>query len=280
MHKPMLSSREVRNGKNTVAQLFACKVRTYYQSDACIFNGGKIRNNCEYPRGLTLVDVQSELPFRDNFMYRINMTGAEIEDALIFSETRKKGTGGYLQYDKGVTFDAKYQKLVTVKGERVDLSRSYSVALPIALLNGMDDIAPLKRIGERLKSKSLSVTNLPRLQDIVTKVCVLERWSEMNLLLKDFQAADTDKDGIVTKEEFEIFLNKRYPDITDCMVELFFGYLDINGSDGLTVEEFTTPQVTPLMTGFTPTDAASILANRSRAPSCGRNGGEMKLLQL
>mmetsp|Transcript_28246 Transcript_28246/g.39281 ORF Transcript_28246/g.39281 Transcript_28246/m.39281 type:complete len:556 (+) Transcript_28246:359-2026(+) len=207
--KAMLSSKNARNGLCTVGKLFAGKVRRYFGADACIVNSGKIRNDRDYPEGMTLVDVQSELPFRDNFIYVVEMTGQEIEDTLICSYRDKLGTGGFLQYDKGLEFDQKSMKLIMVAGGVPKMEKAYTVVMPIALLNGLDNIAPLKKVGMRYGTKKISLDNLMLLQDVVTKMCIMKRWAEMNVHLKDFQYADKDEDGRLSHQEFEAFIKER-----------------------------------------------------------------------
>uniref|UniRef100_A0A7S4DJD4 EF-hand domain-containing protein n=1 Tax=Lotharella globosa TaxID=91324 RepID=A0A7S4DJD4_9EUKA len=198
MGEPVLSSVDPRNRQCTVGQLFADKAKRYFRTDCCLLNSGKIRNNSEYPKGLTLVDIGSELPFKDNFMYTTQITGAELEETLKYSWAKLKGTGGFITHDSKIIYDDIAQRLVCVAGAPANSRATYSVTIPISLLNGMDHIAPLEAIGDRTNTKSIRVDALPLLQDIVTKVCVVERWAEFQVRLKDFEEADKNRDGVLT----------------------------------------------------------------------------------
>jgi len=224
--EPVLSSIDPRNRQCTVGLLFADKAKRFFRTDCCLMNTGKIRNSREYPKGLTLVDIGSELPFKDNFMYVTQMTGAEIEETLQYSWAKLKGTGGFIAHDSKIIYDDVAGRLVTVAGAPANPRATYSVTIPISLLNGMDHIAPLEAIGDRKKTKSVRVDALPLLQDIVTKVCVVERWAELHVHLKDFEAADKNKDGVLTMQEFKEWVHKRAPQTSEGMIELFFSTLD------------------------------------------------------
>jgi len=241
--QPILSSKDPRNWQCSVGRYFCDKIKAFFKTEACLINSGKIRNNSEYLNGLTLVDVQSELPFKDNFAYTCTLTGFELEKTLKYSWTQKKGTGGFIQYDNAISFDTKSMTLGKVNNLPLDHKKQYAVALPISLLNGMDNIEPLAEVGRRINSKSVRLDYLLLLQDIVVKSCVLDHWKGLALQIKDFHLADINSDGMVSAEELKTFLKKNCPQITDGMIRLFFDALDADHNEKMSLEEWIAPSI-------------------------------------
>jgi len=164
------------------------------------------------------------------------MSWKELEDTLTFSWTEKKGQGGFLTYDNGVEYDDKEHKLVTVAGKKnaseIPGNAKLKVVVPISLLNGMDGLLPLAKIGERLGTKSVRLDHLMLLQNIVIKQCVLDQWDKLHVTTCDFEKADQNKDAKVVHKEFVEYLRKSHPDISQGVMELFWENLDEN-QDGL-----------------------------------------------
>eukprot|EP00467_Chlorarachnion_reptans_P018567 CAMPEP_0114518264 /NCGR_PEP_ID=MMETSP0109-20121206/18347_1 /TAXON_ID=29199 /ORGANISM="Chlorarachnion reptans, Strain CCCM449" /LENGTH=629 /DNA_ID=CAMNT_0001698865 /DNA_START=52 /DNA_END=1941 /DNA_ORIENTATION=+ len=237
----ILSSKNPRNGQCTVGRLFGDVMKKFFRADAAIINSGKIRNKSEYPDGLTLTNIGSELPFQDNFTYSVPMTPAELEEVLQFSYKNKLGAAGFLQFDNKTNFDVKTLTLQSVNGKPVtekSKSQSIMVAMPISILNGMDGIIPLAKIGERNKTKRVPLDHLMLMQDIIIKQCVLDQWDELNLTSLDFKKADRDQDSRVENKEFVEYLQKSHPEFGKGIVDLFWENLDTDGNGYLTRKEF------------------------------------------
>uniref|UniRef100_A0A7S2X7W4 EF-hand domain-containing protein n=1 Tax=Lotharella oceanica TaxID=641309 RepID=A0A7S2X7W4_9EUKA len=240
--KQLLSSKDPRNKQCTIGRLFCDILKKFFEADAGLITGGKIRNKSDYPKGLTVTDVGSELPFRDNFTYMVTMTAKELEETLAFSWKQKKGSGGFLQYDNGVTFDETKLQLTHVANQPLDRekmdSTEFKVVMPISILNGMDGISPLIPIGQRNKTKDVPLDHLMLMQDVVTKVCVLSQWNSLELSCKDFHAADKNNDKKIQRHEFIEYMQKAHPKVGCGIIDLFWEALDDDNSGTLEMEEF------------------------------------------
>ena len=108
-----LSSKNCRKEQCTMGALIADIMVDYFAADAALIPGGKIRANKTYSKGiyfffmlvisrifyvfflfllfvclgLTLLDINAELPFPDNFIYVTGFTGEELNNAIQFSQT-------------------------------------------------------------------------------------------------------------------------------------------------------------------------------------------------
>eukprot|EP00467_Chlorarachnion_reptans_P022535 CAMPEP_0114531828 /NCGR_PEP_ID=MMETSP0109-20121206/26282_1 /TAXON_ID=29199 /ORGANISM="Chlorarachnion reptans, Strain CCCM449" /LENGTH=614 /DNA_ID=CAMNT_0001714735 /DNA_START=100 /DNA_END=1944 /DNA_ORIENTATION=+ len=237
----ILSSKDPRNRQCTVGRLLCDIVKKFFRGDVGLISSGKIRNKSDYPKGLSLTDIGAELPFKDNFTYCVNMTAKEIEETLAFSWTKKKGEGGFLTYDNGVKFDEKDSKLLEIGGKplsEADKEKKFKVVVPISLLNGMDGLLPLSKIGEREKTKEVPLDHLMLLQNIVVKQAVLDQWDTLHVTTCDFQTADADKNGTIERKEFVDYLQKSHPDISKGVIDLFWDNLDEDSSGYLSREQF------------------------------------------
>ncbi len=117
---PLLTSKNVRSGPCTMATFIATHVRAFYQVDAAIIPAGKVRGNKDYPDGkLSFVDVLGELPFNDNQVVLVSMTGLQLQDALSFSHQYYRGRGGYIHTDAGTKYDGTKGRLVKLAGKAV-----------------------------------------------------------------------------------------------------------------------------------------------------------------
>ncbi|GAB5353432.1 hypothetical protein AAMO2058_000035900 [Amorphochlora amoebiformis] len=236
----VLTSKEPRHKKVSVATLFCDLAREYFEADCCMINGGTIRMNRDYPDGLTLTNIQSELPFRDA-MHTVSMTAGEIEEVLRYCATERKGTGGYMQHDSLIQFDEEKGMLKTVNSThptQKDKEKKYVVALPISLLNGMDSVEPVKKIGNKYNTKAVSLDGLMALPDIVVRQSVLKIWDEMHVMLSEFKKADKNDDGALDHDEFATFAFERKKSMTPTLVDLFFTTLDDDNNDRISVAEF------------------------------------------
>ncbi|HAZ62035.1 MAG TPA: hypothetical protein DCZ72_00255 [Armatimonadetes bacterium] len=88
------SVEEVRLRENELANLVADAMRTQTEADIVLMNGGNFR--APLAAGpVTAGDLYAVLPF-DNFMVKVNLTGAKIRECLEYS-TNQYGDGGFLQ---------------------------------------------------------------------------------------------------------------------------------------------------------------------------------------
>eukprot|EP00466_Bigelowiella_natans_P013695 jgi/Bigna1/141566/aug1.63_g16274 len=173
------------------------------------------------------------------FPPQVKMTGKEIEEVIVFSYKEKLGQGGFLAYDNGLEFDEKEKKLTSINCNTSFVKDNlYSVVVPISLLNGMDGVLPLAKIGEREKTKEVSLDHLMLLQDIVIKQCVFDQWEQLNVTACDFKNADKNNNSLIEHEEFVEFLKASHPEVSGDIINMFWESLDEDGNGALSEEEF------------------------------------------
>lgn len=107
---------DVRTKESALGDLIADSLRDHHKADVALMNGGGIRSDFVYPKGpFTLKDAAAVLPF-PNFIVSLQMTGAQIKEALEFSARKLPDqNGGFLQVS-GMTFQIDASKPV---GQRI-----------------------------------------------------------------------------------------------------------------------------------------------------------------
>ncbi len=136
-----LSSARSRTEQTNVGTLVCSRLRDELDADAALFNGGGLRGEGERRTQLTYADLRDEMPF-DGVVVVVKLPGRVVQDAVRYSRTTLRGTGGYLQMDDGCRVN-ELNELVTIAGGPLDTARTYRVAIVRDLLFGMDAIAPL-----------------------------------------------------------------------------------------------------------------------------------------
>eukprot|EP00457_Paulinella_chromatophora_P001023 gb/GEZN01001025.1/.p1 GENE.gb/GEZN01001025.1/~~gb/GEZN01001025.1/.p1 ORF type:complete len:686 (+),score=73.25 gb/GEZN01001025.1/:57-2060(+) len=223
-------SENVRNVQTTLGALFCDIVKDYFRTQVCVISSGKLRAQKKYPNGITFLDVQSELPFGDNQTVFCKMTGAEIAEAVYYSRTAQKGQGGFLQTDSGIVTDSEHN-VTHVFGEPVDATRSYTCAVPLSMLKGMDNNPTITGVGEKLKAKAMHPHDFILLQDAVTIELVHRKWGDMKK--PSFQ--EIAPEGVCNRHEFKNAMKDLLP---EAMADLFFDSLNADGSGVLSVDDF------------------------------------------
>jgi 2',3'-cyclic-nucleotide 2'-phosphodiesterase (5'-nucleotidase family) len=136
----------VRSGETAIGNLIADAMREAVGADVAITNGGGIRADKEYPAGhrLTRGDILAELPF-GNKTVKLSLTGAQIRAALENGLSQVESSGGRFPQISGMTVVADVSQpagsrveSVTVGGQRLDDSRTYTLATNDFMANGGD----------------------------------------------------------------------------------------------------------------------------------------------
>jgi len=91
-------SATLRTREAPIGSYISDSLRTYFNADAALYNGGGIRGDCVVPAGtLTTIDIETMLPF-DNRAVLVGMTGVMLRQALERSVARLPHPwGGFLQ---------------------------------------------------------------------------------------------------------------------------------------------------------------------------------------
>lgn len=144
----------LRASEANIGNLVADAIRREADADIGLLNAGGIRGNREFPAGtLTHRDLLQIHPF-GNRVCKIEITGALLLQALNHGVARLPATDGRFPQVSNITFHVDTTAPVgnrvrdlRVGGAPIDLTRTYTVALPDYLLNGGDGYEML--IGSR-----------------------------------------------------------------------------------------------------------------------------------
>ncbi|MBK8592976.1 MAG: bifunctional metallophosphatase/5'-nucleotidase [Sandaracinaceae bacterium] len=137
----VLSSAGSRLRQTSIGTLVASRLRDALGAEVGIFNGGGLRGDSDRCERLTYADFCEELPF-DNEAVVVSLPGAVVRDAIRFSRTERRGTGGFLQVDDGAQVDDAHE-LVSLARAPLDPARHYRVAIVRDLMVGGDTLVPL-----------------------------------------------------------------------------------------------------------------------------------------
>jgi len=142
-----LEARElrIRASEANVGNLVADAMRRDVQADVAIMNSGGIRGNREYPAGTLTRRLLTQLNPFSNVVCKIEITGAQLLAALNFGVSKLPAASGQFPQVSGMTFrvvvsapvDNRVRDL-KINDAPVDLTKTYTVALPDFVLHGGD----------------------------------------------------------------------------------------------------------------------------------------------
>ncbi|MFO0685976.1 MAG: 5'-nucleotidase C-terminal domain-containing protein [Sandaracinus sp.] len=135
-----LSSKGSRTASTSFGTFVCSRLRDVLAADVALFNGGGLRGDVERRERLTYADLREEIPF-DNEIVLAVIPGGVIADAVRFSRTERRSSGGFLQIDDRAAVDAD-GNVTALAGAPLDRGRLYRVATLRALLLGMDHLDP------------------------------------------------------------------------------------------------------------------------------------------
>eukprot|EP01125_Pyxidicula_operculata_P002039 TRINITY_DN12000_c0_g1_i1.p1 TRINITY_DN12000_c0_g1~~TRINITY_DN12000_c0_g1_i1.p1 ORF type:complete len:567 (+),score=99.36 TRINITY_DN12000_c0_g1_i1:213-1703(+) len=196
----LLSSREVRLHETTMGTLLCTACKTSLGCDAVFLNGGTIRGNKDYTKGLvTLADVRTEL-FYDTNILVVDMLGRDVSDIVAYTR-RNEGIDEapyYFHGDDGIVVDKDKHHVTHIAGKPIVLDMVYKVGFNCdVMLEKVDNVVPL------LKWVACNAHNIPpRSSQQPSKILVLKYFG--NLLwqkLPAFDSIDKDKSGTLSIEE-------------------------------------------------------------------------------
>lgn len=137
----VLTSAGSRLQQTSIGTLVASRLRDALGAEVGVFNGGGLRGDTDRRDRLTYADFCEELPF-DNEAVVVSMPGAVIREAIRFSRTERRGTGGFLQVDDAARVDDAHE-LHALCNAPLDPAREYRVAIVRDLMVGGDKLVPL-----------------------------------------------------------------------------------------------------------------------------------------
>jgi 5'-nucleotidase len=135
----------MRTNETNLGDFFADAIRAETGADIGLMNSGSIRGDRVYPAGpLTRRTIVSMHPF-GNVVCKISLSGRVLLDALNSGVSKMPGTAGQFPQVSGLTMTVDATAAagsrvrdVRVNGQPLDLSTTYTVALPDFLLKGGD----------------------------------------------------------------------------------------------------------------------------------------------
>ncbi|WP_437812656.1 5'-nucleotidase C-terminal domain-containing protein [Sorangium sp. So ce1078] len=191
-----LSSVGTRTRQTSLGALLCSRMRDALEADGCLFNGGGIRGGREYRERFTYGDLKAEVPF-SNEVVVVRMPGRVVREAVAASRSRAPAQhAAYLQLDDRMATDDR-GVLTTIGGLPLVDDRTYRIALPRALLGGMDDIAPLVRFAEEHPDEVPPADSGREPKLVLVESFAVELWRQLGT----FEAIDADRDGRISADE-------------------------------------------------------------------------------
>ncbi|MDJ0625276.1 MAG: 5'-nucleotidase C-terminal domain-containing protein [Candidatus Caenarcaniphilales bacterium] len=134
----------VRSEQTNLGKLITSGMKETTHSDIAMLNGGAIRGNKIYPVGqLTQKDIITMHPF-DDVVVKLEMTGAQIIQALNHGVEKIKEKQGRYPQVSGLDFEVDFENgtgrvsNVKINNQLVNLNKKYSVAITNYMLQGGD----------------------------------------------------------------------------------------------------------------------------------------------
>jgi len=254
------STKRNRYRTTGASSAFCGAIRKGCNADCCIINAGGIRGDTDYEEEedgddgkgwFTFADLKSEMPFQDA-MGVVPMPGRVLEGAVGYSRRASRRDppeedSGLLHLCDMVRYTYKSAEdedgwIVEIGGLPFAPGQIYSVALPIALLNGMDDNVPLldwaRESGLRMSEEGGKPVKI-----IFVETFALSFWGNLG----SFAEMDEDGDGIITRVELERAISTKlgldYNSEKDSrylkfLVDDIMAVADVDGSGTVDLTEF------------------------------------------
>ncbi|KYF79309.1 hypothetical protein BE20_57545 [Sorangium cellulosum] len=198
-----LSSIGTRTRQTSLGTLLCSRMRDTLQADGCLFNGGGIRGGREYRERFTYGDLKAEVPF-SNELVVVRLPGRVVREAVAASRSRAPAQhAGFLQIDDRMAIDDR-GVLTAIGGLPLVDDRAYRIALPRALLGGMDDIAPLVRFAEAHPEEVPPADTGREPKLVLVESFAVELWRQLG----PFDAIDADRDGRVSADELRAAVSR------------------------------------------------------------------------
>jgi len=152
-----LSSKNSRFQQTTVGSLLCSAMRDGFLCDGCLFNGGGIRSNRDYPDDTEfffLSDLEAEMPF-NNELVCVEMPGRVVSDIVAYTRSGAFKSpaveyGGFMQMDDEMRFCEETMQVTHIRNEPIDMDATYSIVVTLIHLQGIDNIKPMKEFAKTL----------------------------------------------------------------------------------------------------------------------------------
>lgn len=228
-----------RLGPSTGTTAIATMLRMGMRAQCCIVNAGCIRANKVYEDEtyFTWSDLKAEVPYSTG-MTACYIPGKILEATIAHSRqgTRRdppEALGGYLHCCSNIKFKDATDRIELIRGEKFDPKRLYLTALPTLLLGGLDNLIPLL---EWVQTQG-GTLNGDEESAIPAKMVLVEVFAALLWLqLGSFDEIDTDKDGILKRDEVKerVLAVYGHDAVANLVVDSIFSVADINNDGTIT----------------------------------------------
>ena len=226
----LFSTKNNRLRPNLASTVLATIVRMGLCCDCCLIHAGSIRGSSEYTSQFTYKDLKAEMPYSTE-MIVVPLPGAVIEAALVHS---RSGTlqqpvmesGGYLHTCNNICYSEQDRRVVSILGEPYNAERTYLVAIPLLIFEGLDNHVPiLEWASTTTYIPSKSAATPAKL--VIVRVFSALLWLHMG----SFIDIDADMNGVLTKDEIRTRASEVYGEVlADMVVENVLAVADMNNN--------------------------------------------------
>ncbi len=196
----------------------------------------------------TYAHLKNEIPFVSEIVV-VNLPGRVIAECITYTRQFALNNppvekGGYIQTDDSIVWDEQENQVLCIAGSPVDLNRIYTVALPLQILQGLDNIEPLLAYKNSLQPSDKSLTVLEDsgvgLKNIIVAYFAKQLFNDMIQSVGSFSEMDLDGDGVISREELIVAARKKFSEhdtlggdyVSKLFVDNLFNVADLN-NDGV-----------------------------------------------
>ena len=167
---------QVRAKDTNLTNLVADSMRWKTGADIALMNGGGVRASLQ-PGPISYRDILTVMPF-GNTLYKMDITGEELQKLLDFVVTIPEGKGGWPHFSN-LTFAAKDGKGVDAKvaGEPLDPKKSYSLVTITYLALGGDGYEVFRDVAART-GYDTGFVDAAAFQEFLMDKKVIESWDD------------------------------------------------------------------------------------------------------
>lgn len=241
---PTFSSQKMRLVPTTVGTFLTTVVREALKIDCTILHAGCIRGNKSYEGKSSFFygDLMTELPFQIKLVV-VQLPGKVIVNAISFSRVNASKEppveyGGYLQCDEGIVWNAETNTVTAIKGQPIQAEQLYSVALPFAILQGLDNNQPIVEFVKSYPPDRLEVLSEGAIDLNNLIISYFAKFILYDIIMHhNFDDIDANHDGKISKEELKAVAEREHPGISALLVEKLFKIADEDDSGFIDREE-------------------------------------------
>lgn len=237
--KKVFSTKNNRLGPSVGSSALATAAKNGLGADCCIIHAGAIRAGQEYTddEWFSYADLKTEMPHSCE-MAVVRLMGSILKDTMLFSRKESfrsppVSSGGFLHGDNQLIMTKDNLGIKSIDGEPFDPERVYNVALPICLMQGVDNLVPLLNWVKETGKKWSVEAGVP------AKEVIVEAYSAMFWYnFASFSEMDKDHDGVLTQDEVKAHLLTKFDgEVADLLLSNVMSVADSNGDDTISLME-------------------------------------------